>query len=577
MLNINTEKALLWHLAGLLALCSLLYFPYLGTLPFFNKGEPREALVVQEIVQHGSWLFPLKLGVQVPSKPPLFHWLGALASMIRGEISEATVRFPSALLATLSVLLLYGLGQKIAARGTAFLAGVILATTVGFQSEAVAARVDMTLAFFVTVDLVVFYLLYQGFLKGSGWFYGFYLLLGVGVLAKGPVGLILPAIILFSFLWLRGRWDFLSRLCFHPGALLTLFVALAWYGLAVAKGGEEFVSRQLIHENLARFFVSGEGGTGHQKPIYYYLPYLMADGLPWSLFLPFVVADWFRRKAFAEEHRLFLMLWAGLIFIFFSLSAGKRSVYILPLYPPLALLTAIWLGSRAQGAIRTWGFKSVGGLCLLVGVVGLLASLAGLFSGAGPSLLFSYVEAAVKPKDYAALIIVRDFLARNGWLFLSLASLVSILWLAAGLLLLTTSHRAAVACLAVLSLIAGLSVRGMVMAAVAEARSYRPFMEEVNRRVGCCELLTLYEVGWDSSSVLFYRGGRAAAEGGDLDGLKKRMRETGGYYIMGEREWRKLEASGAEGFSLELASRGAGPDGSEPIVLVRSAKSGKGA
>jgi len=577
MLNIKPQRAVLCHLAGLLALCSLLYLPNLGTLPFFNKGEPREALVVQEIVQHGSWLFPLKLGVQVPSKPPLFHWLGALASMIRGEISEATVRFPSALLAAVSVLLLYGLGQKIAAAGTAFLAGVILATTVGFQSEAVTARVDMTLAFFVTADLVVFYLLYQRFLKGSGWFYGFYLLLGVGVLAKGPVGLILPTMTIFFFLWLRGRWDFLSRLCFHPGALLTLFLALAWYGLAVAKGGEEFVSRQLIHENLARFFVSGAGGTGHQKPIYYYLPYLMADGLPWSLFLPFVVADWFRRKAFAEEHLLFLMLWAGLIFIFFSLSAGKRSVYLLPLYPPLALLTAIWLGGRAEGAIRRWGFKSVGGLCFLVGVVGLLASFAALFSGAGLSLLFSYAEAALKPKDQASLAVARDFLARRGWLFLPLVSLVSVLWAAAGLLLLAMRHRAAVACLALLSLLAGLSVRGVVMAAVAEARSYRPFMEEVNRRVGCCEPLTLYGDGWDSSSAIFYRGGRVAVEGGGLDGLKKRMRETGGYYIMGEREWRRLEASGAEGFSLELTSRGAGPEGSEPIVLVRSAKSGKGA
>src|SRR5574341_975593 len=113
MFTIKFKKAPFWHRAALLALCALLYFPYLGKLPFFNKGEPREALVVQEIIRHGNWLFPLKWGEEIPSKPPLFHWLAALTSMVRGGVSEMTVRLPSALLATAAVLLLYGLGRRI--------------------------------------------------------------------------------------------------------------------------------------------------------------------------------------------------------------------------------------------------------------------------------------------------------------------------------------------------------------------------------------------------------------------------------------------------------------------------------
>lgn len=576
MFTIKLKKAPFWHRAALLALCALLYFPYLGKLPFFNKGEPREALVVQEIVQQGNWLFPLKRGEEVPSKPPLFHWLAALTSMMAGGVSEMTVRFPSALLATVAVLLLYGLGRRMFDAETAFLAGLMLATTVAFQSGAVSARVDMTLAFFVTVVLVVFYLVYQGFLR-ENWLYGFYLLLGLGVLAKGPVGLILPVMVICCFLSARKRWDFLSRLCFHKGVILALLVGLAWYGLAIAKGGEEFIGRQVIHENLARFFLSGEGGSGHQKPVYYYIPYLMLEGLPWSLFLPFVVADRFRRKAFADEHLLFLMLWAALIFVFFSVSAGKRSVYILPLYPALALLTAVWLKGSEGGGIRAWGLKSVGGLCLLLGAGALLASIAGLFAGEGVSLLFSYVETTVKAKDQAALVIVRDALARNGWIFLPLFLLSSVLWIAAGLRLLAMDQQAATGCLAVLSLLVGLVVQGMVMASLAEARSYRPFMEEVNRRVGCCEPLTLYGEGWDLSSAIFYRGGRVAVQGGDLAALKEKMREAGGYYIMGEREWKKLEALGGPGLTVELRSQGTGPDGSEPIVLIRTPKAGKGA
>ena len=575
MFNIHFENAPFWHRAALLALCALLYFPYLGKLPFFNKGEPREALVVQEIVQQGSWLFPLKRGEEVPSKPPLFHWLAALASMMGGGGSEMTVGFPSALLATLAVLLLYGLGRRMFGEETGFLAALMLATTVAFQSEAIAARVDMTLAFFVTVVLVIFYLVYQGFLKGSGWLYGFYLLLGLGVLAKGPVGLILPAMVICAFLVARTRWDFLSRLCFHKGVILALLVGLAWYGLAIARGGEEFVSRQVFHENLARFFFSGENGSGHQKPVYYYIPYLMLEGLPWSLFLPFVVADWFRRRAYADEHLLFLMLWAGLIFAFFSLSAGKRSVYILPLYPALALLTAVWLKRSEGGRIRAWGLKSVAGVCLLLGAGALLASVVGLFAGENVSWLFSYVETMVKAKDQVALVMVREALARNAWVFLALFLLSSALWIAAGLRLLAMDQRAAAGCLAALSLLVGLAVQGMVMAALAEARSYRPFMDEVNRRVGCCEPLVVYGEGWDSSSVIFYRGGRIPVQQGDLTSLKRKMRETGGYYIMGEREWKRLEAGGP-GLTGETRSQGTGPDGAEPIVLIRAAKAGKG-
>jgi 4-amino-4-deoxy-L-arabinose transferase-like glycosyltransferase len=87
----------IFHVGLLLALCATLYFPYLGSSPFFNKGEPREALAVQDIVQRGEWFFPLKRGELIPSKPPLFHWSAALTSRIAGTQTEATIRFPSAL------------------------------------------------------------------------------------------------------------------------------------------------------------------------------------------------------------------------------------------------------------------------------------------------------------------------------------------------------------------------------------------------------------------------------------------------------------------------------------------------
>src|SRR5688572_33089877 len=95
------------HLLLLTALCGVLYFPYLGSTAFFDKGEPREALAVQDIVQRGEWLFPLKRATEIPSKPPLFHWSAAVSSKIIGRLDEFTIRFPAALYATLGVLLVY--------------------------------------------------------------------------------------------------------------------------------------------------------------------------------------------------------------------------------------------------------------------------------------------------------------------------------------------------------------------------------------------------------------------------------------------------------------------------------------
>ena len=165
----------------LIALCGMLYFPYLDSIPFFDKGEPREALAVQDIVQRGEWLVPLKRATDIPSKPPLFHWSAALVTKLTGSLNEVTIRFPSALYATLGVLLIYGLGRKIFDGKTAYLGAAILATMLVYQDQALSARVDMTLCFYVTLSLVLFYALYRGYLKNPFWFYGFYIVVGVKI------------------------------------------------------------------------------------------------------------------------------------------------------------------------------------------------------------------------------------------------------------------------------------------------------------------------------------------------------------------------------------------------------------
>jgi hypothetical protein len=96
---------------------------------------------VQDIVQRGEWLVPLKRATDIPSKPPLFHWSAAAASLFKGELNEPTIRLPSAVYATLGVLFLYGLGRKLFGGEVAFLGGAILATTTVYQNQALRMAV----------------------------------------------------------------------------------------------------------------------------------------------------------------------------------------------------------------------------------------------------------------------------------------------------------------------------------------------------------------------------------------------------------------------------------------------------
>src|SRR5918996_4006035 len=203
--NYSSARALHLFILGLV--CGIVFFANLGRVPFYDNAEPREALVVRDIVINGNWIFPLKLGQQIPSKPPLFHWTGALCSILWGRMTEATVRFPSALFASLGVFLIYYLGRQLYDSLTGLFAGLILATFNVYQTAGIEARVDMTLTFWLTFALVLFYGIYGGFLRNPLWKYAFFLTAGAGVLAKGPVSLVLCALIVGLFLAFKKRWD----------------------------------------------------------------------------------------------------------------------------------------------------------------------------------------------------------------------------------------------------------------------------------------------------------------------------------------------------------------------------------
>ena len=368
----------------LVAFCLVLYFVNLGRWDLWNPDEPRYGQVAREIVNGGDWVLMHNNGRMYTDKPPLFFWLIALSSFLWQGFSSFSVRFPSAFFSTLTVLLTFFLGNRLFASRAGFFSGLILATSVEFAYLATRANIDATLTFFTTAALFCFFQWYR-------WkeddppvakdvrrlsIYGFYGSMALATLAKGPVGFILPLLVSLIYLLVLRDWKKLRTMKPLPGMFLLVFIVLAWYLPAVWKGGQVFLNETLFKHTLNRY----SEGWSHVRPFYYFFTNFPADFLPWFVLFPGAIAYGFsrrepeRRKAF-----LFCFVWFTVIFIFFTLSKGKRALYILPLYPAAALLVGMLVDdflSDAHGGFSTrWILLPLKGLAMVLFVSGVALPL----------------------------------------------------------------------------------------------------------------------------------------------------------------------------------------------------------
>jgi 4-amino-4-deoxy-L-arabinose transferase-like glycosyltransferase len=562
----TNRSSTILHITLLVLLCGVLYFPYLGQVPFFDKGEPREALAVQDIVRRGEWLVPLKRATDIPSKPPLFHWSAALTSRLTGQLNESTIRFPSALYASLGVLVIYLLARRLFGAEVALMSGAILATMLVYQTQALSARVDMTLCFVVTLSLALFYSLYRGFLIHPIWYYVFYALVGIGTLAKGPLGILLPALVAGTFVVLKRKWHVLAKFCLHPGILLMVLLGAGWYVIAVTRGGEGFLDRQILQENLNRFV----GGSGHSHPVYYYIPYLFSQGLPWTLFLPFVLWDSFRRFSLSRDDTLFFQLWFLVMFAFFSIAMGKRPVYLLPLYPALSVLTGAWFCEKIVAfQTRLVLYRAIAAVAAVVGLVLLVITIGGLWNHE-PGWFFSPIEGLLKPKDRANLIVVQKELATFGWSFTLVSLLSAALWLSLAQCLWVDKLKAAAHRMVLISILMAFVARGVVIPEIAQSRSYREFMARVNQLVKPGDRLYLYGERFNSDPVVFYRGSPIESLVEEPQTLAAEVGKGRQFVIMSKKSWDAVQGYGQSLPPPLLTSEGRGPEGDAPLVLVEA-------
>ncbi len=194
----------------LLGFCYFLYFFNLGLWDLWVPDEPKYAQVAKEMVDRGDWILMHFNGNVYGDKPPLFFWLIALSSYLWQGFTSFSVRFPSALFGTLTVLLTFLLGKRLYSSRAGFFSGLILATSSHFMYLSTRANIDATLTFFTTTSLFCFFLWYQyGSEKGLNedrhiknlLIYGFYVSMAFATLAKGPIGFILPLLVSLIYLF----------------------------------------------------------------------------------------------------------------------------------------------------------------------------------------------------------------------------------------------------------------------------------------------------------------------------------------------------------------------------------------
>ena len=540
-------------IAILAGFCVILLFFGLSELPFYTRGEPREGLVVWEMYRSGNWILPAVNGDYIPFKPPLFHWLALLVSYLFGRVDELTLRLPSALLATVGVLVIYRVAARLWGQTAGIVAGLVLITCAEWWRAGTDTQVDMTLAFFISAACLYFDFLYHerdfGLLKALG----LPLLLGLATLAKGPLGLVLPGIIFFIFLALRRDLAFIQKL--HPLTSGIIFLAIAgsWYAAALWQGGPSFFLRQIVDEN----FRTAAGTYGHYQPIYYYLPVFLENTLPWSFFIPCIALFLYQRRRRLEQERLlFPIVWLISVLIFFSASLGKRGVYILPLYPAFALLLGAWWQQLEQDA---------SGLVSLARWIGFTFMTASLAISLGFSFYYAaqyglidaqYVAGLTRFKNLtrALPLLANMSVVTAMCLGLYLAALCGLAWT-----LFRRNWRFTFAAVSLMALAVSGIIKSDVLSPLAWERTMKPFMMRVNQQVSVDQPLVFYRNA--DYGVMFYAHRHIPAYAAEAAKLKPPF-----FILMWEEDLAELR-SRPDLKTLDI-SEGLGPAGRHRLALL---------
>jgi 4-amino-4-deoxy-L-arabinose transferase-like glycosyltransferase len=345
----------LWHL---LALAVLLWGGGYLARDLWEPDEARYAYVAREMRESGNYSMLTRHGEPYAHKPPLMFWLINLAAFAAGgHIGSVAARLPSLFGAVLALWATAALARRWAGEAAAWPAVAVLGTSYLFYFQGSMGQID---ALLVGLQMTALGCLFRSDDEGRRWLPGAaYVLMGLAVLAKGPVGFIVPLGAYIAATAAAGEGARLKRWHFAWGPLVTLAFPAAWLLWASLAGAPESYIRELLFsQNVER----AAGSYGHAQPFYYFIPHFIGEFMPWTLFL---VPAW---TALQEKPllRRRLAAWGLFVIVFFSVSASKRNLYILLAYPAAAIL----VGAAFDRFLRRdrWAGMAAAGLAVLIGL-----------------------------------------------------------------------------------------------------------------------------------------------------------------------------------------------------------------
>lgn len=353
-----------FYLCVIVALSVLITIPWLGLGYFYTRGEPREALVAMAMLQQHNFILPEFQG-EIAFKPPFLHWLIALFSLPQGYISEFTSRLPSALAACIMFISFFCFMSKRMNRKSVFLATLLLMSCFEIHRAAMTCRVDMLLTSLIVMSLLVIYRWSENGYKGLPILLP--LLVSGAILTKGPIGVILPCFSLFVYMFLQKENLLKIAIVLTKIMLVSFIIPLCWYIAAYNQGGDIFLNL-VLEENFGRF-MGKMSYESHENGSIYNVYSLLAGLLPWTLLMLFslftlkfgkfsIKKHWFLEKwenlLAMDKVRLFSLVAAFCIFVFYCIPKSKRSVYTMPMYPFTCLFLAEYFYYIYHNKIKVW-------------------------------------------------------------------------------------------------------------------------------------------------------------------------------------------------------------------------------
>ncbi|OGT60106.1 MAG: hypothetical protein A3E85_03360 [Gammaproteobacteria bacterium RIFCSPHIGHO2_12_FULL_45_12] len=341
-----TTQHWLIDVIGLAFIITLFYLIWIGHFPLFTPDEGRYPEVAREMVQTGNYITPRVNGVAFLDKPILYYWLQALAIHLFG-IKEWALRLFPALLGVLASLVTYACGRHLFDRRTGLLSAIILATSPLFFAGSHYANLDLEVASLITCTLLFLICGLQSVTPlRSYWLGAAYTSAAFAFLTKGLIAVAFPCMIGGAWIALLGRWQALKSMRLLLGTLWFTAIVLPWYAL-VQKANPAFLHFFFLTQQVTRFLSAAE--FNNKTPFWFYAPIVLIGFFPWTIFLiqsltTAIKQTWHDRMR--HQTTLYLLLWTGIVFVFFSVPHSKTIGYIFPIFPPLALLTGHYLSEN---------------------------------------------------------------------------------------------------------------------------------------------------------------------------------------------------------------------------------------